>query len=185
MRELNAIILAGGKSSRMGEDKALMPFRGYNSMAEYQYKRLQKIFSSVYLSSKSNKFDFDCNIILDRYEPSTPLVAIVSAFEELNCDAIFLISVDMPLISKKDIQALINSYFKEPDFDIYTLKSSFGVEPTVAIYTKKIATLALKMLQTNNYKLKNLIANSNTKTIFTEDNIVNINTKDDYFQHFK
>ena len=58
-----AVILAGGKSSRMKQDKALLPFGDTNSLAEFQYRRLSKIFSKVYISSKNNKFDFDVNII--------------------------------------------------------------------------------------------------------------------------
>ena len=54
-----AVILAGGKSSRMQQDKALLPFGEVNSLAEFQYRRLSKIFSKVYISSKYNKFDFN------------------------------------------------------------------------------------------------------------------------------
>jgi len=37
-----AIIFAGGKSSRMGRDKALLPFGGYDTLTEYQYRRLSQ-----------------------------------------------------------------------------------------------------------------------------------------------
>ena len=111
----SAVILAGGKSSRMGEDKALMPFGGCNSMAEYQYKRLKKIFKNVYISAKDNKFNFDAKIILDRYKQSSPMVAIASILEELQED-FFLISVDMPLLSLEAIKNLKETYYKNQLF---------------------------------------------------------------------
>ncbi len=57
--KLSAIILAGGKSGRMKKDKSLLPFNEYNTLAEFQYRRLSKIFSKVYISTKNNKFDFE------------------------------------------------------------------------------------------------------------------------------
>ena len=57
--DMPMVIFAGGKSSRMGQDKALMPFGKYNSLAQYQCERLSKIFKNIYISSKTNKFDFD------------------------------------------------------------------------------------------------------------------------------
>ena len=177
----NAVILAGGKSSRMGEDKALMPFGGYSSMTEYQYRRLEKIFKNVYISAKENKFDFEANIILDKYPQSSPMVAIASILEELN-DDFFLISVDMPLLSADAINALIALYNKEPEYDIYVLKSPNGDEPTATIYTKKIINQIKEFLEQNIHKLQYLI-NSVNKVSIKWDNIsefININDKKSY-----
>ena len=50
----------------MGEDKALLKFNGFSSLSYYQYNRLKPYFKNIYLSSKVNKFDFPCEIILDK-----------------------------------------------------------------------------------------------------------------------
>ena len=55
--EIPCVILSGGKSSRMGEDKSLLPFGSSNSLIEYQYKRLKPYFKNLYISSKIDKFD--------------------------------------------------------------------------------------------------------------------------------
>ena len=148
----NAVILAGGKSSRMGEDKALMPFGGYNSMAKYQYKRLKKIFKNVYISAKENKFDFNAKIILDKYPQSSPMVAIASILEELQED-FFLISVDMPLLSIDAINKLKDAYNKNKGYDIYVLSSNNSYEPTATIYTKECLSLVQKCLKNNIHKI--------------------------------
>lgn len=177
----NAVILAGGKSSRMGEDKALMPFGGYNSMTEYQYRRLEKIFKNVYISAKENKFNFEANIILDKYPQSSPMVAIASILEELNND-FFLISVDMPLLSTDAIEALIDLYNKEPEYDIYVLQSPNGDEPTATIYTKKILNNLRVILDKKIHKLQYLLNNLNKATIKWDNRIefVNVNDKSSY-----
>jgi len=188
--ELSAVILAGGKSSRMGQvgqDKALLPFNGYSSMAKYQYVRLKKIFNKVYISTKENKFDFKADLIFDKFKESSPLVAIVSIFDELNCDAFFLLSVDMPFVSEDDIKKLINTYKSEPNFDIYCLQSAKACEPTATIYTKSVLKEAKSMLEANNHKLQELIKRSKFKAVKSnnEENFVNINTKEEYLLYFK
>jgi len=73
IQHIPAIIFAGGKSSRMGRDKALLPFGGYQSLAQYQYNKLKTIFKDVYISTKKNKFDFEANLIYDTYQINSPL----------------------------------------------------------------------------------------------------------------
>lgn len=56
--KIPCVILCGGKSSRMGEDKALLPFASSNSLTQYQYDRLESYFKNIYISSKIDKFSF-------------------------------------------------------------------------------------------------------------------------------
>mgnify|MGYP003441403126 FL=1 len=56
--EIPCVILSGGKSSRMGEDKSLLPFSSSNSLIEFQFNRLKPHFKDIYISSKNDKFDF-------------------------------------------------------------------------------------------------------------------------------
>ena len=65
--KMPAVLFAGGRSSRMGQDKALLPFAGFKTLSEYQYRRLSEIFEKVYISSKEDKFDFQADILFDTY----------------------------------------------------------------------------------------------------------------------
>lgn len=177
---ISAVILAGGKSSRMGRDKALLPFANYSTLSEYQYRRLEKIFSRVYLSSKIDKFPFDTKIIFDKYEEFNPLNAIISSFEEIDSEAIFFISVDMPFLSVTSIERMIDIY-REKRYDIVVARGSIGVEPMGAIYSKSVYTIAKDMYSKCDYKLKNLILNSNSYESLVEDKeLLNINREKDY-----
>ena len=62
---LCCVILAGGKSSRMGRDKALLPFRGFDSMTEYQIDKFKNHFKKIYISTKNrDKFHFKANFFI-------------------------------------------------------------------------------------------------------------------------
>jgi len=178
----NAVILAGGKSSRMGEDKALLPFGGYPTMAEYQYRKLQKIFPNVYISAKENKFDFDANIILDRYSESSPMVAIASILDELQED-FFLLSVDMPLMSLEVIKKLLDVYNREDFYEIYTYKSLNGLEPTATIYTNIITRKVHSLLANGEHRVQSLFIQSSVKVVDIKAyrEFINVNRKEDYF----
>ena len=175
-----AVILAGGKSSRMQRDKALLPFGGYSSLAEFQQKRLSKIFSKVYISSKDNKFKFEVDVIEDRYKDSSPLVALVSIFEELEeVEEVFLLSVDAPFVSKKVIDRL---YKNNRSVDVVVAQSNNGLEPLCAIYHRSCLIEAKRALEENQHRLQSLFEKLNVKKVKIEDlsAFMNLNYPSEY-----
>ena len=175
-----AVILAGGKSSRMQRDKALLPFGEANSLAEFQYRRLSKIFSKVYISSKKNKFDFDVQVVEDRYESSSPLVALVSIFESLEeVEEVFLLSVDAPFVSESVINKL---YKNNRSVDVVVAQSNNGLEPLCAIYHRSCLFEAKRALEENNHRLQTLFETLNVKKVKIEDESIfmNLNYPSEY-----
>lgn len=59
------VILAGGKSSRMGRDKTLLPFGGFATLTHYGAHKFGLIFERVFVSSKFEKFDPPLPLIKD------------------------------------------------------------------------------------------------------------------------
>ena len=59
------VILAGGKSSRMGRDKTLLPFGGFATLTHYGAHKFGRIFDRVFVSSKFDKFDPPLPLIKD------------------------------------------------------------------------------------------------------------------------
>ena len=177
-----AVIFAGGKSSRMQEDKALLPFSSYSSLAEYQYRRLMVLFKEVYISSKSNKFDFDVNIILDNYDSSSPLVALISVFETLDVDEIFVLSVDAPFISEEIIDKLYREAKKSSD--IIVAVSQNGIEPLCAIYRRTVSSKAKEFLKEDNHRLKALLSEVNTQEVKIDkpQAFMNLNRPSEYLE---
>jgi molybdopterin-guanine dinucleotide biosynthesis protein A len=166
------IIFAGGKSSRMGQDKALLPFGGYNTLSEFQQARLSKLFKKVYISAKENKFDFDVNVIEDKYKDNSPLVGIISIFETLNVDKVFILSVDAPFVNKKVIDKLINSNNR---FDAVVAKSKSGIQPLCGVYKRSVLPIAQEHLKNKNHRLTSLLKKVDTQFIPFEDDALFLN----------
>lgn len=180
MYKIPAVIFAGGKSSRMGTDKSQLPFGGYPSLSQFQYQRLQKYFEEVYLSAKSKKFDFECTVIEDRYEESSPLAALITVFETLQADTVFVLSVDAPLIDQEVIAKLIEEMTDEAD--IVAAQSPNGLEPLCAIYKRSVLPKAKEMYQAGDHRMTNLLENLRTQNVYFEKKelFINLNHPHEY-----
>ena len=147
----------------MGEDKALLPFAGFDTLVEYQYNRLSTIFTNVYISCKDKSlFAFDANFIEDKKNSSifAPTLGFISAFDTLNTDKIFAISVDTPFITQKEIEKIMRA--DTSDVDAVITQTNEGVHPLCGIYHKTLLPKFEQMLKENNHKLSSLVKNVKT-----------------------
>jgi molybdopterin-guanine dinucleotide biosynthesis protein A len=181
---MTAIIFAGGKSSRMGKDKALLPFAGYNTLSEYQYNRLSSLFDKVYISSKKNKFNFDPAVITDLHDEASPLIGIISLFETLEEDEVFILSVDAPFVDEEVITKLLEYQEKS---DAVIAKSTSGIQPLCGIYKRSILPMAQKHLREGNHKLTDLLKTVHTQFILFEEDapFINLNHPHEYEEAVK
>ena len=175
-----AVIFAGGKSSRMGKDKALLPFGEHTTLSEFQYEKLNTLFSKVYLSAKENKFDFDCSVITDRYDESSPLVGIISIFETLEIEEVFILSVDAPFVNQTVIEAMYKQ--DKGNNDVIVAQSPSGTQPLCGIYKRSILPIAYQQLEKNNHKLHDFLSLVKTLYVpFEEDKpFSNLNHPEEY-----
>lgn len=176
--DIPCVIFAGGKSSRMGKDKATLFFKN-QTLIEYQYKRLKKIFQKVYISTKYKKFDFEAPLIVDNSEIFAPIVAFENIFKKF--DTFFAISVDTPFIDEEIIKKLIDSYQKNKNAHAVIAKTDFE-HPLIGIYQNSIFENIKKEIENKNFKLRYILKISNTVFVEFKDSkkFFNINYPDDY-----
>ena len=177
------VIFAGGKSSRMGEDKALLPFAGKPTLIQYQYERLQKIFKNVYISCKDpKKFDFQANFIEDisKEDIFAPTIGFVSIFNLLHVNEIFVLSVDTPFVGEQEINKILEH--KDQGFDAIIAKTQDTLHPMCGLYNRRLHGTFQNMLQTNQHKLTKLLQDANTLFVEfnNESNFLNLNNPSQY-----
>ncbi|WP_373001702.1 molybdenum cofactor guanylyltransferase MobA [Sulfurimonas sp.] len=183
MLDIPCVIFAGGKSSRMGEDKSLLPFAGFDTLTEFQLSRLNKIFKTVYISCKEkNKFNFQANFIEDIKTTQTfaPTAGFVAIYKELEEDSFFALSVDAPFVGENEIKKIIDADTK--DLDATIAKTEFGIQPMCGIYHRSLQNKFEQMLQTDTHKLGFLLKNSNTRFVDFDDEkpFLNLNHPHEY-----
>ena len=175
------VIVAGGKSSRMGRDKALLPFGEYKTLTQYQLQRVSSWFKSVHVSCKNrDKFSFDASFIEDdkEFNEFSPLVALYSVLKTLQTP-VAILSVDTPFVSKEVYDRL---YAYISDFDAVIAKSPFGSHQLCALYSPKILQILREQIIKNDHKIRNVLAKVKTKYLnFDDDSLfTNLNRPDEY-----
>jgi molybdopterin-guanine dinucleotide biosynthesis protein A len=180
---LPCVIFAGGKSSRMGEDKALLPFGDSPTLSEYQLLRLSKLFSDIYISCNTKeKFSFQAKFIEDKNETdiAAPTFGFLSVFEALEVERFFVISVDSPFVNETVIRKLIQEDCASYDATVAMTKD--GVQPLCGVYHRSLEKEFLQMKESNSHKLGYLLKKSRTeKILFADDRaFLNLNNPQEY-----
>ncbi|MBK5279731.1 MAG: NTP transferase domain-containing protein [Bacteroidia bacterium] len=106
-KELYGLVLAGGKSSRMGKDKGLIDYHG-KPQREHLFDLLSKFCDHVFTSCRAEQhIPASLNPICDKFDLDSPLNGILSSFE-LHTDKTWLVvAVDMPFVNEEVFQFLI------------------------------------------------------------------------------
>ncbi len=154
--DIPCILFAGGKSSRMGEDKALLPFGGYTTLSEYQYRRLENLFCDVYISTKDpQKFPFQAKFICDTSDIYAPTSGFVSVYRTLRVERFFVLGVDMPFVDAAIFETLFRSDMQKRDATLPL--SPNGIESLCGIYHRSLEPHFEQMLQNDDHRLRSLI----------------------------
>lgn len=184
MFSLPCVLFAGGKSSRMGQDKSLLSFGGFSSLAEFQYDRLSKLFEYVAISTKTaDKFDFSATLILDPVEVDyAPTAGFVSMFHALENDRIMVLSVDTPFVGEREFSALIEA--DSDDVDAVIARTTEGAHPLCGIYHRSLLGEFERMLHEGDHRLGKLLSSRQTRYVdfFDEDAFANLNHPHEYQQ---
>jgi molybdenum cofactor guanylyltransferase len=182
MLPLSCVLFAGGKSSRMGQDKSLLPFGDFSTLAQFQYERLKPLFQNVYISTKTaDKFGFNANFILDPIEVDyAPTAGFVSAFREISDKRIMVLSVDTPFVDESIFRKLIEA--DEEGLDAIIARTATGSHPLCGIYHRSLLEEFERMLRDGDHRLGKLLASRQTRYVEFEDEeaLANLNHPHEY-----
>ena len=105
---LSAAILAGGKSSRMGEDKGLVSLQGAPMIAHILEVLSNFDLETVILSSNKEYNQFSLPVHSDSIPDKGPLSGIHSALKKTRSNHVLICACDTPFISEEIIRGLID-----------------------------------------------------------------------------
>jgi molybdopterin-guanine dinucleotide biosynthesis protein A len=175
---ITGIILAGGKSSRMGEDKGFLILNGKTFMS-YIIEALQPIVGEIIIVSNNPDYDvFKLKRVEDVMEDSGPLAGLYAGLLHSETENNIVLSCDVPLISTSLLKKLIEGF--TPETDAIQFESQGKTMPLIAMYKRDCMHPILKLLQSNERRLRFAIEQLEVKTIQLDpelgETVRNINT---------
>lgn len=178
---ITGIILAGGKSSRMGEDKAFLKLNG-KPFIECSIEAIKPLVSETMIVSNNPECDgFNLKRVNDIIENSGPLAGIYSGLINSKTEYNLVLSCDIPLITTEILKLLIIDV--EPHVDVVQIVSYNKPMPLIALYKKRCTPQFYELLQNderrlrialNQCKVKNVVLDSENELLTT-----NVNTPEE------
>ena len=164
MTEASAIILAGGRNTRIARTKAFIQLPTGESILQKILKVLQKIFPEIIIvtNQKQAYLRFGVQVVEDLIKGSGPLGGIFTGLCFSASKRNFVVGCDMPFIKP----ALIGLLLQESgSFDVVIPEINGEVEPLFALYSKDSIPVMFEHLQRQNLKMREVIRKLNVKRI--------------------
>ncbi|CAN5714104.1 bifunctional molybdenum cofactor guanylyltransferase MobA/molybdopterin-guanine dinucleotide biosynthesis adaptor protein MobB [soil metagenome] len=179
---INGLVLAGGKSVRMGFDKTVIEWHG-KEQRSYMADALKAICNDVFISCRTEQQDEIKNYktIADTITGLGPYGAILSAFRE-NPDAAWLVTAsDLPLMDKATLQYLIN--YRNISAVATTFESPHDglPEPLITIWEPKAYLILLSFLAQGYSCPRKVLRNNDVHIIKAQypEKLMNVNTEEE------
>ena len=137
---LTLLILAGGMSSRMGRDKAAIPFPGEGgpSLAARVQLALRPLATDCLLAANTS-YGLGCRLVRDDPEFPGPLGGLLAGLAAANSDLVLAVAVDTPFPARALAQGLIELARENPLADLTAASHRGRIEPLFAVYRRRAA----------------------------------------------
>ncbi|WP_295798196.1 NTP transferase domain-containing protein [Mucilaginibacter sp.] len=180
---LNGLVLAGGKSQRMGFDKGEVNWHG--KAQRYHMADMLKAFcSDVYISCRTDQqqeIDASYTSLPDTFTGLGPYGAILSAFREKPDSAWLVIASDLPLMDKPALQYLTDNRDPSSVATAYNSPQNEFPEPLITIWEPKSYPVLLSFLAQGYSCPRKVLINSDVTLLNAQnpDVLTNVNTPDE------
>jgi molybdenum cofactor guanylyltransferase len=161
---LTAFILAGGRSTRMGADKAFVDYDGRTLLA-IALDLARSITSDVLIVGSREKFAPFAPVVEDIFRDCGPLGGIHAALRAARTELNLMLAVDTPFVPVAFLQYLIRSAQSAPDATVIVPCSSRGWQPLCAIYRREFAKAAESALRAGHNKIDRLFDRVRTRVL--------------------
>ncbi|MCC8410090.1 NTP transferase domain-containing protein [Mucilaginibacter sp. UR6-1] len=182
--KLNGLVLAGGKSQRMGFDKTAVKWHG-KEQRYHVADMLRGFCSNVYISCRAEQQDevhTGYAVLPDTFTDLGPYGAILSAFRSEPDSAWLVVATDLPLLDETTIQHLIALRNPAAIATAYTSTFDGLPEPLITIWEPKSYPQLLAFLAQGYSCPRKVLINSDTSLIppANPDALTNVNTPDEH-----
>jgi molybdenum cofactor guanylyltransferase len=164
---ITAFVLAGGKSTRMGADKAFLDFDG-RTLLDHALDRARQVSARVCIVGDPGKFGTYGESLQDRYPNCGPLGGIEAALASTATELNLVLGVDLPFIEVAFLKHLL-SRARATGATVTVPRAGRGLQPLCAVYAKDFAALASASLQSGQNKIDPLFTTVQTYVLSEEE----------------
>ena len=178
---ITGIILAGGKSTRMGTDKGFVSYKN-KPFIQHIIDALQPLVNEIIIVSNNPDYDvFNLKRINDKIENAGPLAGLYTGLYNSKTEINLVLSCDIPLINQRVLEQLIQ--VDNEDIDLVQIQSQDKSMPLIALYNKRCSSTCLALLESGERRLRFLGNQLKSKTIVLDNTLekytANINSQCD------
>lgn len=142
---LGLIILAGGRSSRMGRDKAALPWHGATLLTDLLLRSQAVAFDEIVvsanrppdLSALPPELAARVRVVADDCQDCGPLGGMEAAFRACTCSYCLVLSVDLPFYDFSPVKQLLPELAKMSPIDLFLPMSKSRPQPLAAVYRRE------------------------------------------------
>lgn len=159
--DLTIGILSGGKSTRMGADKAKLLYKNKTFL-----ENLVDEFKCYPIIISNNNPDTDIagyKIVRDKYENIGPISGILEILKEAETENVFIVGVDMQFMTLEVAEFL--STYMSTENRIITFEDNGKLNPLGSIYPKNIIPVLEERISNQEYKLMDLLYDEDAKKV--------------------
>ena len=185
---IHGLVLAGGKSVRMGQDKGAIDYHG-KPQREYAFDMLNTLCEKTFLSGRKEqveKWETQFPIIHDTFIGLGPFGAILSAFRENPNVAWLCVACDLPLLTEKTLQQLIAQRDSSKIATAFYNSDTKFPEPLITIWEPKSYPILLHFLSLGYSCPRKVLINGDVEVVrlMDESVLVNVNTEEERKVYF-
>ncbi len=150
--KIYGLVLSGGKSTRMGQDKGLIPYHGM-PQREYLYGLLSTVCEKTCMSIRRDQLSdlpTDIEVIFDDDEFKGPFNGLLSAHKHYPDVAWLVLACDMPLIDMPALKELIAARNPAKKATAFASKENHLPEPLCAIWEPIALSESIDYLRNGN-----------------------------------
>ncbi len=181
--KIYGLVLAGGKSVRMGHDKSVIDWYG-KEQRYYVADLLQSFCEEVYISCREeqqSEIDSIYKTLVDSYDVKGPAAGILTALSKHEDEAWLVVACDLPLLDKETLQHLIDNRDASKVATTYKSPHDGLPEPLITIWEPAAKEVLLSFVATGHSCPRKALINSDTHIIEPKnaDALINANTPED------
>jgi molybdopterin-guanine dinucleotide biosynthesis protein A len=166
--DVAAFVLAGGKSTRMGRDKAFVDYDGRTLLAR-MLDLARSVTADVRIVGSREKFRSYAAVVEDAFRDCGPLGRIEAALRASSSELNLILASDMPFVSREFLQYLIDQARMAPEAGVVVPLADGRRQPLCAVYRVEFAAVAENSLRVGQYRIDRLFERVRTRVIEPEE----------------